>query len=233
MQNSSLSISLGLPPFSQNTNYDNFIIPGALAVLDFSDSSTITWDNTGTPSISSIKYKNNLSLSATATDKTKQPVGDSINGKVAAKFDTFDDYLQFSSRLTTVRTVIWIGRLHLTVDHFNDSWLGLTDDVGVYCGAGPTYALLDTAFTPSLWAGTWYLNGSAVTPTTTAAPIGSNFSLIMQTTSNGTCDYISRDRDFTARGLPIVLGEIQLSSQTFTESELLGFNTNLRTKWNF
>lgn len=232
MQNSSLSISLGLPPIFKNNSFNDFIIPGALAVLDFSDSSTITWDNTGTPSISSINYRNNNSLSASCSDKTRQPIADSINGKQAAKFDGGDDFLQFASTLSTIRTVIWVGRLHLSVDHFNDTWLGLTDNVSVYCGPNPTYALLDTAFTPSLWNSTWYLNGTAVNPTTTPAPIGLNFTLIMQTTSNGSAFYISRDRDFV-RGLPIVLGEIQLSSQIFTESELLEFNSNIRAKWNF
>ena len=226
MPNSALSLAMDFPPFG------NLILPGALAALDFSDNTAITWDNAGTPSVNSIKYKNDNSLSASCFDKTRQPIADSINGKQAAKFDGGDDFLQFASSLSNIRTIVWVGRFHASVDHFNDTWLGSSGDVGLYCGAGPTYALLDTAFTPSLWNTTWYLNGSAVTPATTATPIGSNFTLIMQTISNGSAFYISRDRDFV-RGLPIILGEIQLSSQTFTEAELLEFNSNIRTKWNF
>lgn len=226
MPSGALSLALDMPPFS------DFIIPNALAILDFSANDSIIWDNTVTPSVSSIKYKNNSVLSASCSDKSRQPIADSINGKQAAKFDGGDDFLQFASRLTNIRTVLWVGRLHLSVDHFNDTWLGTTDNVGLYCGAGPTYALLDTAFTPSLWSTNWLLNSTLATPSTTAAPIGSNFTLAMQTTSDGSADYISRDRDFV-RGLPIVLGEIQISSSTFTEQELRDFETILKAKWNF
>ena len=231
--NSALSLALGLAPLSTMPPFSDFVIPNALAILDFSANDSIVWDNTGTPSISSIKYKNNAALSASCTDKSRQPIADFINGKQAAKFDGADDYLQFNSRLSTIRTVLWVGQLSIAINHYDDTWLGLSDNLGVYFGVGPTFALLDTSYTNALWNNTWYLNGAAVNPTTTPAPIGNNFSLIMQTTSNGDAEYISRDRDFPSRGMPIILGEIQISSQIFTEAELLEFDSQLRNKWGF
>lgn len=226
MNNPALSLALDLPPFSLAVT-----LPTPLAVLDFSNNSSITWDNTGTPSIASIKYANNSSLSASAGAKSTQPIADSINGRQAARFDGGDDYLQFASRLTGIKTVVWIARIHATLGWYGDTWLGNADSPGVSPSSGGHF--LDSAFTPASWNTNWILNGNSIAPQSTLVPIGSNFSLIMQNTVGDFADYISKDRTFTDRGMPIVLGKICFYSEGFSGSQLQLLDQQLRTEWNF
>ena len=204
------------------------LVPSAIVALNFRDTSSLVLDITGTPSISSIKYANNPSLSASASPKNSQPTLTTINGQRAARFDGGDDHLEFAAQLTTIRTVWWVCTVRAPLDTYMDTWLGFRSVEGLY--AETLNRLLNHSWGPH-WNTTWYLNNVAVDPRNSTAPLNSPFVLAMQTISNASADYISKDRGATDRGIALDLGEFQASSAVFTSTDMSAINKKMMSRW--
>jgi len=208
-------------------------LSGCLLWWDFSDSSKLFTD-AGTTQVSNdgdliyqINDKSgNNNHGVQSTDTLRPAYKTNIqNGKSLARYNK--DYLVFSSRLTTIRSVYWVFKCT------DGLWfvLGDASTYNWHCSSGSPYYMAHSSFSSSYWRnGVNRINGSEITITSTIKP--SSMSVMSSVcTGNMIAGNFSKDRTQTGREAIADLAELIIYSTAHDSSTTSTVETYLNNKW--
>jgi hypothetical protein len=136
---------------------------------------------------------NNHALQSTTASQPLFVAGD-VNGLPVLRFDGTNDWLSFTTRLTTIRTVFWVVRENPSA---TNGYRFLLGDVSTYdfCADGARKIWSSSYSSASIQNGETRLNGTLVNGTTTDRP--TTMAVVsLVTTGAVTADSFSRDRSY-------------------------------------
>ncbi len=139
---------------------------------------------------------------------------------------TAADWMQFNAAMTDIRAMFWVGKTS------NDNFLlGSTATDYHFHSGGPGAAIWNSTYaSANIRNGTTWLNGAAVTGTTTIMPAASNLVRIGAfTTANVSANTLARDRTNRYGGEQI--GEVMMFNTTLTSQQQLDVDAYLAKKW--
>jgi hypothetical protein len=148
----------------------------------------VTTDTSGNVSLWADQSSQHNDLSQTTASLRPQWVESGINGLPLLRFDGSGDFLSFTTRLTTVRSVFWVVKS-------NGPSRFLLGDTSAYDFHPSGSGLWEANYSsPNIRAGHTWLNGSPIDGTTTTAPASMSV-ISLVTTGNVAATTFSRDRN--------------------------------------
>ena len=130
----------------------------------------VTTDASGNVSAWTDQSAQHNDLGQTVDTARPHLVPNEVNGLPVLRFDGSDDYVRFTSRLTTIRTVFWVLKESDEATTASHHFL-LGDDSSWDFHAGDTQMWIAAYGNPAIWRdGSTWINGTPVDGTTTARP---------------------------------------------------------------
>jgi len=167
----------------------------------------------------------------TQSSSTERPIFTSniLNGKPVVRFDGTNDYLLMNTRLTTIRTAIFVV-----------NWSGAYNPYTPLIGDGTNYEWVSDGSTEKLFSPTYshsYIQNGQVyvdginTPPLDAVRPSSHSIITVETVGNLTGDRITKDRNISGRVWRGDYAEVIIYNRVLTDSERSDVENYLKNKW--